>query len=130
MIIEGYSTFDSVEKFLHTLNNDDVTIDGNLTDKLRKDIETWKENMYDNYSKGLLGAVICGETREVNEYTWSFGQNTKRRLSKFKKSYVNNYDIEEEGGDILMLCLTFGNNYWLDDEEEPEDVMGCLIDDN
>tara|TARA_R100000458_G_scaffold3846_1_gene3133 strand:+ start:806 stop:1156 length:351 start_codon:yes stop_codon:yes gene_type:complete len=115
MIINGCTEINTVKEFVDTLT------DGKQTNELKDDIEVWIKNQYSNYSKGLLGVIICSN-REVQEYTWSFGQRTIRRLSNFKKKYEKYYDIEEEGGDILLLSLRFGSAY--DDEE---DVLRELI---
>ena len=133
MLIEGWTTIESVERFVNNRlecnDEQEVTINGakkkSYTTKLRDDVKKWIDEQYRYNTRGLLGIVIDKSTLTVDNYTWSFGQKTDRRLNTFKRDNINALDEEEvEDGTrnydskYILVCVKLGSAFEPDDGKD------------
>ena len=133
MLIEGWTTVESVDEFVNNRlecnDEQEITINGakkkSYTTKLRDDIKGWKNNSWGAATRGLLGIVIDKSTLTIDNYTWSFGQKTDRRLNTFKRDNINALDEEEDeegmrnyDSKYILVCVKLGSSFEPDDGKD------------
>ena len=123
MLIEGWTTIESVERFVNNrLESNGVK---SHTSKLRDDVKKWIDEQYRYHTRGLLGIVIDKSTLIVDNYTWSFGQKTDRRLNTFKQDNIHVLDEEEDeegmrnyDSKYILVCVKLGSAFEPDDGKD------------
>tara|TARA_R100000152_G_C6776823_1_gene206231 strand:+ start:625 stop:1050 length:426 start_codon:yes stop_codon:yes gene_type:complete len=110
-IIEGKTTPESLLKYLNEFldGQGEVSICAHGIE-LRKDIQKWIDENHMKYGMGQAGIVLVIDhdegKRYIENYTWAFGQKTKRRLNKFVKKYKGIFEsLNYEYRENIMLAL-------------------------
>ena len=135
-IIEGKTTPESLLKYMNEFleDQDEVNICDNGIE-FRKDIQKWIDENHMKYGMGQAGVVLVidhnEDNRHIANYTWAWGQKTKRRLNKFVKVCMEDIEsFNHEHREYIMLALEMYESLEgkdvlvdLDSVEEREEVV-------